>query len=867
MVQISSTNPPPLFDLPPRDAFGGVVAKFLARDLDEVRLDGDLRSAVRAGDRDKVRELLARTGGKALHINAEDAQGNNAIQNALLGEASVEERALIIADLVDAGVDLTNVNDEGLTAADMAASADSALADAVREGLKRQLKTSVLRGTEDRSAALIDALTGMGGEPAEETLVPGVTLLMFAAGNKNADTVEKLLAAMSEEERAAHINDISVTGTGSTFAGDTALHLAARIGDERAYDLLVAAGADENQANEAGQTPHDLMHGTISRRSEGGPEYDPELNPLWQVGNFFATMFNNGLNAIPTGYGGVDYEPATHTETPTFTAPTTSPLATGTGTPITAQQEALTIAARIGQRLGIDVATNWARINGGARQAMRLGSMRFYADRNAPMAAQEAWILTRLREIEYMISYDPDAAADFRTLFSGQAYVIVEPGEENAHFWDPETRRSTITLTGVGGFEGNLAPWATPAGSPPDVQFRHEIAHAVALHTNTYVAGGFYAGNIWVESEEERATGLVNPNAPGSENLYRQRTGRPIRTFYGHPAEDYSKITRPQKRDETEVGRSVADGYELIADDEAYDALLARNPDFNFAFSTDEEFGRGIIRFHQVTEDGEVVNKGVIDAKATPQLAARARMERDAFLGTGSTSLKGLVYRLVKPGWSPPLIDAATREIRARLGNGEPSPELTREIEDLAASILRGDWKDEEVAALRDSGLLDGVPALKEALDLHAFDRRPRPTKQDYEDALNALAVGIRDEVGRPADSWLVPAVEGDHVPHYKTIATYVLDHLREFAGGKDRSLSDDELKAKADDILRKAVPDVVRDRVEHAFSQAGMRSYGKDIAGTLHDALTDNDPEAFRYSGALRGIFAEIIKSRDRHG
>lgn len=47
-----------------------------------------------------------------------------------------------------------------------------------------------------------------------------------------------------------------------TPAGDTALHLAARLGAKLDYRLLVQGGADPSLPNKRGETPEDLLNGT-----------------------------------------------------------------------------------------------------------------------------------------------------------------------------------------------------------------------------------------------------------------------------------------------------------------------------------------------------------------------------------------------------------------------------------------------------------------------------------------------------------------------------------------------------------------------------------------------------------------------------
>jgi hypothetical protein len=794
-------------------------------------------------------------------------------------------RLEIVKLLVDHGrIDMARLNAEGKSVYDVAASYGGEpnrpnakeIAEFLRERMTAELARAIRDGNETRAKALLEAGADPRGQFAE-----GLTFLAAVAAKTKPELVKAILARIPQAERADFVNLPGV-------AGNTALHEAAYAKDRRAYDMLVEAGGDEKLPNAEGETPAGLWE-TLVKRDE--PSKGRSLILDWLDILFFAGYhYERAHRARPV-----------HTNLPgpstTQVAPTDLPSATPTSSPqrLTPDQQleadALVYLRRIEARLGRRVSFAFGVNEHGQRQVQldNIGIFGMHRRRPWSQEQQADYILDRVANLATWARY-PTGRWLLNSLLDGEVPLFVSP-HASADDTVAETQSSPDEIwiffehAGIPG-GGN---WGTPENSPADVVFLHEGLHARRRMRRIAVDSTINAQGIDVPTEEPfvggYGPGAFPAEGEGNENTYRDESGLPNREWYGTRSElgfdggwagiranserewwilyheQQARRGRPHRhgpRDAPEMlGESLAAGYELVASSADYDALLSDDPDLVTRFSSDEEFGGKIIRFHQERPNGEMVGKGVIDGEATPDLYRRAELEREALTGMSTNPARGLVDIYVKPGWAPYLVNAASKEMKARLERA--SHPLPQDIDDLRRAIIGGAWSEAEVRRLRDSGLLASSPALTEALETYLFNLW-KPSKQDYEDNLNALAVGVKDKVGKPGREFMVPAVEGDLVPFYEKVATYVYDHLPEFAKNskKTRGLSDEEVYRFADIVMKEVIPGLVRDRVINAYRRS---FFGYEVAHALHDTLKS---DAEKYGWALHQIILTIVKRRE---
>ena len=204
----------------------------------------DLKDAIKSGDAQAVADLV-KVPPKSMNIDS-SAAARMALHDAInYGGQNVDEVVRVLVD--QGGIDLAKLDGDGRSAyqvldARAKAEHDPELrraADAVRDKMNGELGRAVFDGDQERAVALLKA----GADPkctinADPEKSKGFTLLMFAAANKEPDTVKAMLDAIPEGERKDFINQKDDTGS-------TALHAAAFGGDDATYKMLVEAGGDE----------------------------------------------------------------------------------------------------------------------------------------------------------------------------------------------------------------------------------------------------------------------------------------------------------------------------------------------------------------------------------------------------------------------------------------------------------------------------------------------------------------------------------------------------------------------------------------------------------------------------------------------
>ena len=225
--------------------------------------------AVFARDARKVAAIIANMP-KGADINAFNSDGRTALQQAATGYHIADDTVLtILKSLVEHGhADLALKGKLGRSALEVALVfehfkvpyLDRVRSKYLESVMTLDLRHSVLDGSERRSIALLEA----GADPALQinadlSKSQGITLLMFAAANKNSNTVKALLDASFP----AKLSKGFLNHQGS--AGNTALHAAAFSGDARARQFLKEAGADETIENNQGQTANDIPNGLDKR--------------------------------------------------------------------------------------------------------------------------------------------------------------------------------------------------------------------------------------------------------------------------------------------------------------------------------------------------------------------------------------------------------------------------------------------------------------------------------------------------------------------------------------------------------------------------------------------------------------------------
>lgn len=214
-----------------------------------------LVDAARSADRDALRALLR----QGANVNAADADGTTALHWASYRD-DVETADLLIR----AGARVNAANDLGATPLWTASLNGSAAmvrrlleAGANPNAVLLAGETSVMVAARSGSPIVVEQLIAKGAV-VNAHAARGQTALMWAVAQKHADVVKVLLARGADIHARSDVwsEVMAVSPHGHLdynraipHGGDTALMFAARVGDFASATLLVAAGANVNDAD------------------------------------------------------------------------------------------------------------------------------------------------------------------------------------------------------------------------------------------------------------------------------------------------------------------------------------------------------------------------------------------------------------------------------------------------------------------------------------------------------------------------------------------------------------------------------------------------------------------------------------------
>ncbi len=226
--------------------------------------DMRLIEAVKAGNRQAVLALLK----QRVDVNAPQGDGATALHWAVHRDDVVTTdlllragaRANVVNDLGVTPVFLACTNRNGAMVEKLLAAGANPNAAAVRGGtvLMECARAGNLRG--------VKALLARGADVNAKEAMHGQTALMWAVAQKHPDVVEALIELNADVKARSRIYTQMVTGEQTQRAGREELNytlqrggsspllFAARVGDKESAKLLLAAGADANDALPDGTT-------------------------------------------------------------------------------------------------------------------------------------------------------------------------------------------------------------------------------------------------------------------------------------------------------------------------------------------------------------------------------------------------------------------------------------------------------------------------------------------------------------------------------------------------------------------------------------------------------------------------------------
>ena len=215
----------------------------------------DLISAVRHGDRDGLAALLK----KGVDVNATEADGATALMWA--SDRDDEESAAL---LIQAGANVNIANELGATALWAASMNGSAamVRTLLQAGANPNLallagETPVMVASRSGSADVVEQLLAKGAN-VNARGPRGQTALMWAVAQRHPEVVKVLLAhgadVHARSDEWGYVQAVPPHGRleynrSIPHGRDTALMFAARVGDRESAKLLVAAGANVNDAD------------------------------------------------------------------------------------------------------------------------------------------------------------------------------------------------------------------------------------------------------------------------------------------------------------------------------------------------------------------------------------------------------------------------------------------------------------------------------------------------------------------------------------------------------------------------------------------------------------------------------------------
>ena len=245
--------------IPPLPVFLVFLAAGAAGPLSPVSAAGgdrpSLVDAARNADPDAVRTILK----QGANVNAPEADGTTALH-----WASYRDDIQSADLLIRAGAKVNATNDLGATP--LWTATQNASAAMVRRLLQAGAnpsaallsgETVLMAAAHSGNPAIVEQLVAKGAN-VNARAVRGQTALMWAVGQKHVDVVKVLLAhgadvhARSDEwsqVMAVIPHGLPIYNRAIPHGGDTALMFAARVGDLASARLLLAAGANVNDAD------------------------------------------------------------------------------------------------------------------------------------------------------------------------------------------------------------------------------------------------------------------------------------------------------------------------------------------------------------------------------------------------------------------------------------------------------------------------------------------------------------------------------------------------------------------------------------------------------------------------------------------
>lgn len=225
---------------------------------------GDFRllDAVKAGDRQAVRALLAAGG----DLNAPGDDGNSALAWAVnRGDPEITDL------LINAGADVNAANDYGIAPLSLACTnGDSEmverllLAGADPNGAQPTGETPLMTCARSGNAKAVEALLARKAD-VNAREAKGQTALMWAAAENHSEVVRALLAHGADANARSHVEPLEAPVRASTYfpdvhfpattGGFTALHFAAQQGDVESARILIEGGADVNASTAEDGSP------------------------------------------------------------------------------------------------------------------------------------------------------------------------------------------------------------------------------------------------------------------------------------------------------------------------------------------------------------------------------------------------------------------------------------------------------------------------------------------------------------------------------------------------------------------------------------------------------------------------------------
>ncbi|GGE53867.1 hypothetical protein GCM10007276_33680 [Agaricicola taiwanensis] len=294
-------------------------------------------------------------------------------------------------------------------------------------------------------------------------------------------------------------------------------------------------------------------------------------------------------------------------------------------------------------------------------------------------------------------------------------------------------------------------------------------------------------------------------------------------------------------------------GYQVITTEEDYFEFLSGKPGVVTYFSSDDEF-LGVIRFHQEDTEGNVINKGVIDRKESPEAAGHAIYERNMIerVQNGEYDYSSLFFlRFAEGTGRPRWSGALTRVVDDWLKGAGVSPEESAKLRDHILS-RKGGWTEKAIQEIRASGVTENNAILNDALVAYSYDPEAYPSAQDYENALNALAVWFKDRMSIPYHE--IPVLDEEAKGYLRTIVRHYL-HTFEARGDEAKVSRLLQIYHFSDDYLFDDLPGIIGNRVQNAFRQDGWGTISGRARDAVREALEERDTEQWK---ALRDIIRE---------